>query len=130
MLIACTNMAFGQVTISTSDLVGTKWQLTEDYESHSNEYYEFTKDAFIWHCYDGDSIFYPYYIVNTKPDDFILTKVGLIAKGRYFVKRFNNGEYNCHTIMSFDKTTGKMVLKRVYPTNVIGPDTFTFILKK
>jgi hypothetical protein len=38
-------MAFGQVTISTSDLIGTKWQLLEDYESHSSEYYEFTKKS-------------------------------------------------------------------------------------
>ena len=37
MLIACTNMVFGQVTISTSDLVGTKWQLTEDYESQRDQ---------------------------------------------------------------------------------------------
>jgi hypothetical protein len=45
ILLACANMAFGQVTISTSDLIGTKWQLLEDYESHSSEYYEFTKKS-------------------------------------------------------------------------------------
>ena len=73
-------MAFGQVTISTSDLIGTKWQLLENYESHSSAYYEFTKDALIWHCNDGDTISYPYYITNAKPEKFLMTKVGVIAK--------------------------------------------------
>ena len=54
-------MASGQVTISTSDLTGTKWQLLDDYENHSSEYYEFTKDALIWHFCDGDTVSYPYY---------------------------------------------------------------------
>ena len=131
ILIACANMAFGQVTISTSDLIGTKWQLLEDYESHSSEYYEFTKSALIWHCNDGDTISYPYYITNAKPEKFLMPKVGVIAKGRYFAKYIDNGIFYCYAIIRFDKTAGKMVHKRVYPTKVIGlTDTFTYILMK
>jgi hypothetical protein len=130
-IIACANIAFGQVTISTSDLIGTKWQLLEDYESHSSEYYEFTKNALIWHCSDGDTISYPYYITNMKPENFVFTKVGVIIKGGYFAKYIDNGIFYCYAIMSFDKTEGKMVHKRVYPTNVIGlTDTFTYVLMK
>jgi len=131
VLLACANTAFGQVTISTSDLIGTKWQLLEDYESHSSEYYEFTKSALIWHCNDGDTISYPYYITNAKPEKFLMPKVGVIAKGRYFAKYIDNGIFYCYAIIRFDKTAGKMVHKRVYPTKVIGlTDTFTYILMK
>ena len=49
ILIACANMAFGQVTISTSDLIGTKWQLLENYESHSSAYYELSKEYGLAH---------------------------------------------------------------------------------
>ena len=131
VLMACANMAFGQVTISTSDLIGTKWQLLENYESHSSAYYEFTKDALIWHCNDGDTISYPYYITNAKPEKFLMTKVGVIANGGYFAKHIDNGIFYCYAIIRFDKTAGKMVHKRVYPTKVIGlTDTFTYILMK
>lgn len=119
------------VTISTSDLIGTKWQLLEDYECHSSEYYEFTRDALIWHCSDGDTISYPYYLTNTKPASFVMKKVGVIAKGAYFAKQIDNYIYNCYAIIRFDKDAGKMVHRRVYPTNVIGlTDTFTYILMK
>ena len=131
VIMACANIALGQVTISTSDLIGTKWQLLEDYECHSSEYYEFTRDALIWHCSDGDTISYPYYLTNTKPASFVMKKVGVIAKGAYFAKQIDNYFYNCYAIIRFDKDAGKMVHRRVYPTNVIGlTDTFTYILMK
>ena len=39
--------------------------------------------------------------------------------------------FDCYAIRSFNKSTGKMVIKRVCPTDVIGlTDTFTFIMIK
>ncbi len=39
--------------------------------------------------------------------------------------------FDCYAIKSFNKSNGKMVHKRVYPTDVIGlTDTFTYILMK
>lgn len=60
-----------------------------------------------------------------------MTKVGVIANGGYFAKHIDNGIFYCYAIIRFDKTAGKMVHKRVYPTKVIGlTDTFTYILMK
>ena len=70
-------------------------------------------------------------MANTEPASFAMKKVGVIAKGRYFVKQIDNHIYYCYAITSFNKSTRKMVHKRVYPTDIIGlTDTFTYILMK
>jgi hypothetical protein len=60
------------------------------------------------------------------------TKVGKQTKGCYYIEynpKMNN--FDCYAIKSFNKSNGKMVHKRVYPTDVIGlTDTFTYILMK
>ena len=131
ILFACAKMAFGQVTISTSDLIGTKWQLLEDYESHSSEYYEFTKNALIWHRSDNSTFSYPYYLSAAIPTTFDSTKVGIQTKGCYFIEYNNKMDYfYCDAIMSFNKSAGKMVCK-VMNNDVIGlSETVTYILMK
>ena len=42
-ILICANTIVAQVTISRSELVGTKWQISEVYERHESAYYEFTK---------------------------------------------------------------------------------------
>ena len=50
-ILAHANTAIAQVTVSRSELVGTKWVTSEDYESHSSLDYAtdlvFTKDAIV-----------------------------------------------------------------------------------
>lgn len=132
MLIACTNMAIGQVTISPSELIGTKWQLLKDDGSRSSEYYEFTKKALIWHRSNNSTFSYPYYLSSNIPTKFDSTKIGLNSKGCYYTKYNSKMDcFYCYAITSFDKSTGKMVIKRVYPTDIIGlTDTFTFVMMK
>lgn len=132
MLIACTNMAFGQVTISTSDLIGTKWQLTDTDDTRSKPFYEFALKSALWHCSDGTTFSYPYYLSASIPTAFDSTKVGKRTKGCYYTKYNSKMDcFYCYAIKSFNKSTGKMVIKRVYPTDVIGlTDTFTFIMMK
>ena len=86
MLIACTNMAFGQVTISTSDLIGTKWQLTDTDDTRSKPFYEFALKSALWHCSDGTTFSYPYYLSASIPTAFDSTKVGKKTKGCYYIE--------------------------------------------
>ena len=59
VILACANTAIAQVTVSRSDLVGTKWVTSEDYESHSSLDYAsdlvFTKDAIVVHDERGST---------------------------------------------------------------------------
>ena len=84
-VLACANTAIAQVTVSRSDLVGTKWQLSVDYVSQSSEFYEFTKKAFIWHRDDGRTGPSPFYLSNKIPDKFDSTKVGVTTNGCYLM---------------------------------------------
>lgn len=130
-IIMFANIASSQVTVTLNDLIGTKWQLLNDYESHSGDYYEFTNKALIWHCSDGDTITYPFYLTNTEQKSFDSSKVGVITKGCYCSKFIDKDIYYCYAIINFDKSSGRMVHKRVYPKDIIGlTDTFTFILMK
>ena len=38
MIFACINTAKAQVTVSSSDLIGTKWQLDYQYDDNSKVY--------------------------------------------------------------------------------------------
>ena len=127
-MLACANTAIAQVTVSRSELVGTKWQLDDDYYNHSSEYYEFTKKAFIWHRDDGTIVSYPFYLSNTITAKFDSKKVGVTTNGCYLNKYLDEKHFTCFSIMSFDKSNGIMIHKRIIPKDVIGlTDTFTFI---
>ena len=87
--------AIAQVTVSRSELVGTKWQPAEVYGRPESSDCEFTKDAFIIHSDMGITIRRPFYLSNTIPAKFDFRKVGVSTKGRrsegqvfdFFVKR-------------------------------------------
>lgn len=132
IIIVYANTAIAQVTISISELTGTKWQLTDVFNRHSSAYYEFTRNAFIWHREDGTTSSYPYYLSATIPTKFDFTKVGVSTKGCYYIE-YNDKRniFSCYAIICFNKSTGKMIHKRKIPEDVIGlSDTVTYILKK
>lgn len=128
---AYTNIAFGQVTVSLNDLVGTKWQFADEHGKHESDYYEFTKETLIWHRSDGSTSSYPYYLSSMIPTKFELAKVGVNKQGCYYTKYNQKMDYfYCYSIKSFSKSTGRMVCK-VMNKDIIGlTDTFTFILMK
>ena len=129
-ILICANTIVAQVTISRSELVGTKWQISTVYERHESAYYEFTKEKFIWHCNDGTTVPYPFYLSNTIPEKFEYTKVGVSINGCYLNQEFDENRFCCYAILSFDKSKGKMVLD-LKNLKFIGPDDpVTFILKK
>ena len=70
VLMACATTAFGQVSISTSDLIGTKWQLENAEVGHSKPFYEFTPKIALWHCSDGTIFSFPFYLSATIPTTF------------------------------------------------------------
>ena len=131
-MLVYANTAVAQVTVSRSDLVGTKWQLSVDYVSQSSEFYEFTKKAFIWHREDGTTGPSPFYLSNKIPDKFDSTKVGVTTNGCYLNEYLDEKHFCCYAITIFDKSKGKMVLE-LKNEKFIGPDepiTFIRIDKK
>lgn len=129
-ILICANTIVAQVTISRSELVGTKWQISEVYERHESAYYEFTKEEFIWHRDDGTTWPSSFYLSNTIPEKFDSTKVGVSTSGCYFNKYINKDHFTCYAILSFDKSKGEMVLE-LKNEKFIGPDDpVTFILMK
>jgi hypothetical protein len=128
-LFACINTAKAQVTISTSDLSGTKWQLDEQYDDNSKVYYEYTDTTMIWHKSDGSTLSYPYYLSDTIPTDFDYTKVGQPTKGHYFVECHpQTGRISCYSFKSFSKSEGTMVQELESKDVIISTDTFNFIM--
>lgn len=118
-----------QVTISSSDLEGTKWKVKD---SNDGSYDEYTKDKEFWWCKDGTSCDYPYYLSDqfVPIDQFDSTKVGKPTTGCYYVFRNDAvGFTMCCEIQKFDKEKGVMVLKVVTP-DVIGGGTETYELIK
>ena len=117
LLIICTLIAFvnnvrAQVIISTSDLNNTKWQLARVYRDQGKDYNEYTLGEKKWHKGNGETYSYPYYLSNTIVTKFDYGKVGKNTKGSYYVEI--NPKYNivvCYSIESFDKTSGKMVMR-------------------
>ena len=126
IFLACANMAIAQVTISRSDLVGTKWQPSDVYERQGISYGEFTKDAFVWNGDRGERFSYPFYLSNTIPTKFDSKRVGVSTKGCYYNEYLDENHFCCYAIQSFDKSKGEMVL---YLKNekFIGPSSVTFI---
>ena len=100
-----------EVSISTSDLNGSKWQVEIDYTKQSKEYDEYTQDTQIWHREDKSTFSYPYYLTDTIPTKFDHSKVGKTTKGQYFVKINPKwGDLYCEPIHYFNKEEGLMIL--------------------
>ena len=130
VILACANTAIAQVTVSRSDLVGTKWVTSEDYESHSSLDYAsdfvFTKDAIVVHSESGSTNRHPFYLSNTIPTKFDSKKVGVSTKGCYYNEYLDENHFCCWAIMSFDKSKGIMTVE-LKNEQFIGPSTTTFI---
>ena len=130
VILACANTAIAQVTVSRSDLVGTKWVTSEDYESHSSLDYAsdvvFTKDAVVEHSENGSTNRHPFYLSNTIPTKFDFKKVGVSTKGCYYNEYLDENHFCCWAIMRFDKSKGIMTVE-LKNEKFIGPSTTTFI---
>lgn len=114
-LFACFNTAKAQVTISTRDLMGTKWQTAREYDNQSKDYDEYTQGIKIWHKSDGSTGEFPYYLSKTKPTKFDYTKVGVITEGCYIVMTNPKwGDLFCFSIKDFYKGNGTMVLENEF----------------
>lgn len=122
-LFAYINTIKAQITISTSDLNGTKWQTARQYDNQSKDYFEYTQRVKIWHGSDGSTFEYPYYLSKSKQTKFDYTKVDVITEGSYIIVL--NPKRNiiyCYSIKHFNKTEGTMVLK-----DMDDERTFTYI---
>ena len=114
MAIVSTSMA--QVTVSTSQLNGTKWRIKG---STSGSVYEYSPNQEIWRRKDGTYGTYPYYLTNTpitsyEYSAFDYSKVGKNTKGKYIVIANDILKITyCASIQSFDKTKGFFVTKLV-----------------
>ena len=114
--MATASMSMAQVTVSTSQLNGTKWRVKG---STSGSVYEYTMSQEIWRRKDGSFSTYPYYLTDTpitsyEYSEFDYSKVGKNTKGRYFVTANEILKITyCASIQSFDKTKGVFVLKLV-----------------
>ena len=126
VIFACANTAVAQVTISISELVGTKWQPSEVYEEHGITNCEFTKEVFIVNGDRGGRFIHPYYLSKTIPEKFDSTKVGVSTKGCYYNEYLDKNHFCCYAILSFDKSKGVMVLE-LKSEPFIGPTTSTYI---
>ena len=112
-LFACFNTAKAQVTISTRDLMGTKWQTAREYDNQSKDYDEYTQGIKIWHKSDGSTGEFPYYLSKTKPTKFDYTKVGVITEGCYIVMTNPKwGDLFCFSFKDF--YDGTMVLENEF----------------
>lgn len=116
MFMAIASISMAQVTISTSQLNGTKWKLKGD---TSGDYDVYTMSQQIWHRKDGSFSTYPYYLTDTpitsyKYSAFDYSKVGKNTKGRYIVSQNTKLKITyCSSIESFDTTKGIFVEKLV-----------------
>lgn len=114
MAIASISMA--QVTVSTTQLNGTKWIIKGDTSGDIDEY---TQSEEIWRRKDGSFSTYPYYLTDTpitsyEYSKFDYSKVGKNTKGRYIVNVNEKLKITyCASIQSFDKTKGVFVTKLV-----------------
>ena len=133
LFMAIASISIAQVTVSTSQLNGTKWRVKGD---TSGNVYEYTQSQEIWRRKDGSFSTYPYYITDTpitsyEYSKFDYSKVGKNAKGRYIVLANDVLKITyCASIQSFDKTKGVFVTKLV-TTGLIGPsdgiDTYEMV---
>ena len=133
LFMATASMSMAQVTVSTSQLNGTKWIIKGD---TSGDFDEYTMSQRIWRRKDGSFSTYPYYITDTpitsyEYSKFDYSKVGKNTKGRYIVSANEIMKITyCASIQSFDKTKGVFVTKLV-TKGLIGPsdgiDTYEMV---
>ena len=122
LFMAIASISMAQVTVSTSQLNGTKWRVKGD---TSGNVYEYTQSQEIWRQKDGSFSPSPYYLTDTpitsyEYSKFDYSKVGKNAKGRYIVLANDVLKITyCASIQSFDKTKGVFVTKLV-TTGLIG----------
>ena len=116
LFMAIASMSMAQVTVSTSQLNGTKWIIKGDTSGDIDEY---TQSEEIWRRKDGSFSTYPYYLTDTpitsyEYSKFDYSKVGKNTKGRYIVNVNEKLKITyCASIQSFDKTKGVFVTKLV-----------------
>ena len=133
LFMAIASISMAQVTVSTSQLNGTKWIIKGD---TSGNVYEYTQSQEIWRHKDGSFSPSPYYLTDTpitsyEYSKFDYSKVGKNAKGRYIVLANDVLKITyCASIQSFDKTKGVFVTKLV-TKGLIGPsdgiDTYEMV---
>ena len=116
LFMATASISMAQVTVSTSQLNGTKWKNKGD---TSGNVYEYTTSQRIWHRKDGSFCTYPYYLTDTpitsyEYSAFDYSKVGKKTKGRYYVTVNEVLKITyCDSIVAFDRTKGVYVTKLV-----------------
>lgn len=116
LLMAIASSAVAQVTVSTSQLNGTKWKIKG---TSSGSVYEYSTSQRIWHRNDGSSFTYIYYLTDTpitsyEDSVFDYSKVGKQTSGRYIVTLNPKQKVvYCVSIQSFDKTKGMFITKLV-----------------
>lgn len=114
LVIASSVMA--QVTVSTSQLNGTRWKIKGN---ANGSFYQYTASQKIWHRKDGSSFTYLYYLTDTpitsyEDSVFDYSKVGKQTSGRYIVTLNPKQKVvYCVSIQSFDKTKGMFITKLV-----------------
>ena len=131
LFLLCTHIAKAQVDISTSQLIGTKWQRIEPVVRNVNSYMQFTETCIV------DSIYYStleksasgskeYYITNETPSYSVFYKnyVGQERRGRYIVVYYPKvNEVDYYTVMSF--TDDELVLfHKAKPGTIPGIDVY------
>ena len=116
LFMAVASVSMAQVSISTSQLNGTKWKIKG---TSSGSVYEYSTSQRIWHRNDGSSFTYLYYLTDTpitscEYSAFDNSKVGKQTKGRYIVTLNPKQKVvYCATIQSFDKKKGTFITKLV-----------------
>ena len=116
LFMAIASSAVAQVTVSTSQLNGTKWKIKG---TSSGSVYEYSTSQKIWHRKDGSSFTYLYYLTDTpitscEYSAFDNSKVGKQTKGRYIVTLNPKQKVvYCASIQSFDKKKGTFITKLV-----------------
>ena len=116
LFMAIASISMAQVTVSTTQLNGTKWIIKGDTSGDIDEY---TQSEEIWRRKDGSFSTYPYYLTDTpitsyEYSKFDYSKVGKNTKGRYIVNVNEKLKITyCASIQSFDKTKGVFVTKLV-----------------
>ena len=114
--MAIASISIAQVTVSTTQLNGTKWIIKGD---TSGDFDVYTMSQRVWHRKDGSFSTYPYYLTDTpitsyEYSKFDYSKVGKNTKGRYIVSANDRLKITyCASIQSFDKTKGVFVMKLV-----------------
>lgn len=116
LLMAISSSVMAQVTVSTSQLNGTRWKIKGNANGSFDQY---TASQIIWHRNDGSSFTYLYYLTDTpitsyEDSVFDYSKVGKQTSGRYIVTLNPKQKVvYCVSIQSFDKTKGMFITKLV-----------------